>query len=101
MLADCMFSQPYQSLIETQNGCLDKSNPNSIIGSTVNWFEAPVRADICTRRFSLSFISVVSFSMNFFYFSCIVFYLSCDLAKITSEPTAYDIIEERNYPVDT
>ena len=71
-----MFSQLYQSLIESQNCYLDNSNPNSVIGSTVNQFETPVRFDISTRRFSLSFISVVNLSMRFLYFSSIVFYIS-------------------------
>ena len=76
MLADCMFSQPYWSLIESQNGCLDNSNPDSVNGSTVNKFETPFRVDISTRRFSLSFISVVNLSMTFLYFSSIVFFIS-------------------------
>ena len=46
MLLDCMFSQPYQSLIESQNCCLDNSNPNSVIGSTVSQSDTPVRVDI-------------------------------------------------------
>ena len=41
MLVDYMVSQPYWSLIESQNGCLDNSNPNSLIESTVNQFETP------------------------------------------------------------
>ena len=64
MLVDCMFSQPYRSLIESQKSGLDKSNPNSVTGSTVNQFETPVRNNISTRRFSLSFISVVDLSMR-------------------------------------
>ena len=68
MLVDCMFSQPYRSLIESQNRPLDNSNPNSVIGSTVNQFETPVRVDISTRRFSLLFISVINLSMTFFHF---------------------------------
>ena len=76
MFVDYMFSQPYRSLIESQNGCLDHSNPNSVIGSTVNQFETPVRVDISTIRFSLSFISVVNLSMAFFYFSSIEFFIS-------------------------
>ena len=73
MLVDCMFSQPYWSLIESQNGCLDNSNPNSVIGSTVNQFETPVRTGISTPRFSLSLISVVNLSMAFLYFSLLTF----------------------------
>ena len=76
MFEDCMFSQPYRSLIESQNGCLDNSNPNSVIGSTVNQFETPVRVHISTIRFSLSFISVVNLSMAFLYFSSIEFFIS-------------------------
>ena len=76
MLVDCMFSQPFRSLIESQNCCLDNSNPNSVTGSTVNQFETPVRVDISTRRFSLSFISVVNLSMTFLYFSSIDFFIS-------------------------
>ena len=68
-----MFSQPYRSLIESQNDCLDNSNPNSVIGSTVNQYETSVRVDISTRRFSLSFSSIVNLSMTFLYFSSIVF----------------------------
>ena len=68
MLVDCMFSQSYPSLIESQNCCLDNSNPNSVIGSTVNQFETPVRVDIPTRCFSLSFISVVNLLMTFHIF---------------------------------
>ena len=73
MLVDCMFSQLYQSLIESQNGCLDHSNPNSVIGSTINQFETPVRVDISARPFPLSFISVVNILMTFLYFSSIDF----------------------------
>ena len=76
MLEDCMFSQSYRSLIESQNCCLDNSNPNSVIGSTVNQFETPVRVDISTRRFSLLFFSVVKLSMTFLYFSSIDFFIS-------------------------
>ena len=79
MLKDCKFSQPYQSLIESQDGCLEKLNPNSIIESTVNQFETSVRVDICTICFSLSFIYVVNFLKKVFHFSCIVSYLSFDL----------------------
>ena len=61
------------SFIESQNGCFDNSNPNSVIGSNVNRFETPVRFDIFTRRFSLSSISVVNLSMTFLYFSPIEF----------------------------
>ena len=68
MLVDCMFSQPYRSPIKSENSCLDDSNPNSVTGSTVNQFETPVRVDISTRRFSLSFISVVNLLMTFFVF---------------------------------
>ena len=49
MLVDCMFSQPYWSLIETKNCCLDHSNTNSVIESTVSQFETPVRVKISTR----------------------------------------------------
>ena len=56
MLADCMFSQPYQNLIESQNGCLDHLNSNSLTGSAVNQFETLIRGAISARRFSLSFI---------------------------------------------
>ena len=83
MLVDCMFYQPYRSLIESQNGCLDNSNPNSVIGSTANQCENQVRVDIPIRRFSLSFISVVNLSMTFFVFffywliSVVSFFLVC------------------------
>ena len=74
-----MFSQSYRSLIDSQNGCLDNSNPNSVTGSTANQFEILVRVDISTRLFSLSFISVVNLSMTLLYFSSIAFfYLSFD-----------------------
>ena len=53
MLVDCMFSQQYQSLIEYQKGCLDNSNPNSVIESTVSQYETPLKVDISTRHFSL------------------------------------------------
>ena len=76
MLVDCIFSQPYWSLIESQNGCLDNPSLNSVIGSTVNQFGTPVTVDISTRHFSLSFISVVNFSMIFLYFSSINFFIS-------------------------
>ena len=76
MLVDCMFSQPYRSLIESQNGCLDNLNPNSVNGSTVNQFETPVRVDISTRRSFLSFIYAVNLSMSFLYFSSIDFFIS-------------------------
>ena len=49
--------------------CLDYANSNSVIGSNVNQSETPVRVDISTKRFSLSFISVVNLSMTFLYFS--------------------------------
>ena len=68
MLVDCMFSQTYRSFIESQNCYLDNSNLNSVIGSNVNQFETPVKAKISTRRFSLSFISIVNLSLTFFYF---------------------------------
>ena len=48
MLVDCKFSQTYQSLIESQNRCLDYSNPNSVIESNVNQFEATARVDVST-----------------------------------------------------
>ena len=76
MLADYMFSQSYRSLIYSQNGCLDNSNPNSVTGSTANQFETLVRVDISTRLFYLPFISVVNLSMTLLYFSSIVFFLS-------------------------
>ena len=57
MLVDCMFFQPYRSLIESQDRRLDNSNPNSVI----------------VRRFSLSFISVVNLSIMFLYFPSIYF----------------------------
>ena len=76
MLVDCIFSKPYWSLIESQNGCLDNPILNSVIGSTVNQFGTPVSVDISTRHFSLSFISVLIFSMNFLYFSSIDFFIS-------------------------
>ena len=57
MLVDCMFFQPYRSLIESQDRRLDNSNPNSVI----------------VRRFSLSFISVVNLSIMFLYFPSIHF----------------------------
>ena len=77
-----VFPTIYESLIESQDGCLEKLNPNSIIESTVNQFETLVRADICTICFSLSFISVVNFLKKVFRFSCIVSYLSFDLIDI-------------------
>ena len=43
-----MFSQPYQSLTESQNRCLDYSNPNYVIESNVNQFEATARVDVST-----------------------------------------------------
>ena len=46
MLVDFMFSQPYQSLIESQDRCLDYSNPNSVIESNLNQFETTVRVDV-------------------------------------------------------
>ena len=67
MFVDCLFAQPYQSLIESQNCCLANSNPNSVNGSTVNQLETPVRVDISTRRFSLSFTSVVNLSVTFIF----------------------------------
>ena len=67
MSVDCMFSQPYQGLIQSQNCYLDYSNLNYVNESTVNQFETPVRVDIYTKRFSLSLISVVNVSMTFFY----------------------------------
>ena len=76
MLVYCMFSQPYRSLIESQNCCLDNSNSNSVIGSVLNQTETPVGVDISTRRFSLSFISVVNLSVTFLDFSSIDFFIS-------------------------
>ena len=57
MLVDCMFSQPYQSFIKSENCWLYNSNPNFVIESTVNQFETPVRVDKSARHFSLSFFS--------------------------------------------
>ena len=48
MLVDCMFSQPYQSLTESQNRCLDYSNPNSLIENNDNQFETTARVDVST-----------------------------------------------------
>ena len=76
MLVDCMFSQLFRSLIKSQSCYIDNSNPNSVIGSTVNQFETPLRVDISTRHFSLSFISVVNLSTTFLYFSSIDFFIS-------------------------
>ena len=76
MLVDCMFSQRYGSRSESQNWCLDYSNPNSVIGSTVNQLETPVRPDISTKCFSLSFISVVNLLMMFLLFSSNDFFIS-------------------------
>ena len=77
-----MFSEPYRSLIESQNWCLDYLNPNSVIGSTVNQFETPVRADISTKRFSFPFISIANLSMMFMLFSSSdFFYLSLSLFR--------------------
>ena len=76
MLVDCIFSQQYRSLIESQNGCLDNSNPNSVTGSTVNQFETPVRVDISMGRFPLSFISSVNLSMIFLYSTSTDFFIS-------------------------
>ena len=76
MLVECMFSQLYWSLIESQDCCLDYSNPNSVSGNTVNQFETPVRVDISVKRFSLSFISVVNLSMTPFYFSSNDFFMA-------------------------
>ena len=71
MLVGSMFSQPYRSLIEYQNGSLDHSNPNSVIGSTVNQHETPLRVDISTRRFSLWFVFDDIFAFLFYW----LFYL--------------------------
>ena len=76
MLVDCIFSQPYRSLIESQNCCLNNSNPNCVTGSTVNQLETPVRVDISTRRFSLPFISDINLLMMFLYFPSIDFFIS-------------------------
>ena len=86
MLADCLFSQPFWGLFQFQNSCLDNSNPNSAIRSTVNQFETPVSFDIFTRRFSFSFISVASLSMKFLHFSSILsFFISVlSLSRLTS-----------------
>ena len=82
------------SFIESQNGCFDNSNPNSVIGSNVNRFETPVRFDIFTRRFSLSSISVVNLSMTFLYFSPIEFLSQfwVSLSSITSYAVSSDVI---------
>ena len=96
MLVDCMFSQPYWSFIEFQNGCIDNPNPNSVTASTVNQFEAPVRVDMSTRRFSLSFISVVNRSMTFLYFPSTDFFTSVlsffRLSLILSYAVSSDVI---------
>ena len=76
MLVDCMFSQRYGSRSESQNWCLDYSNPNSVIGSTVNQFQTPVTADISTKRFSLPFISLVNLLMMFLLRSFNDFFIS-------------------------
>ena len=76
MLVDCMLFQPYRSLIEFENGCLDNSNPNSVTGSIINQFETPVRVDISMGRFPLSFISSVNLSMIFLYFTSTDFFIS-------------------------
>ena len=76
MSVEYMFSQPYWSLIESQNCCLGNSNPNSVTGSTVNLFGTPVKVDIFTTSFSLSFISVVKLSMMLLLFSSIDFFVS-------------------------
>ena len=95
MLIDCMFSQLYESLIESQNCCLD-SNPNSVIGSTGNQFKTPVRVDISTRHFPLSFISVVNLLMTFSYFFPIDFFISVlsffRLSSIVSYAVSSDVI---------
>ena len=67
MLVDCMLSQPYQNLIESQNRCLDYLNPNSVIRSNVNQFETPVGVDISTKRFSFKLISVTNLLMVAFF----------------------------------
>ena len=54
-----LISQSYRSLTESQNCCLDNSNPNSVSRP-----QTPVRVDISTRRFSLSFISVADLSIT-------------------------------------
>ena len=71
-----MFSQPYRSLIESQNRCLDYSNPNSVIQSNVNQFETTVGVDISTKHFSLSLISVTNLSIVFLHFSSNHFIIS-------------------------
>ena len=76
MLVDCKFSQTYQSLIESQNRCLDYSNPNSVIQSNVNQFETPVGVDISTKHFSLSLISVTNLSIVLLHFSSNDFIIS-------------------------
>ena len=48
MLVDCMFSQPYQSLTESQKRCLDYSNPNSLIENNVKQFETTAWVDVST-----------------------------------------------------
>ena len=82
MLVDCMFFQPYQSLIESQNDCLDNSNLNSETESTLNQFESPVRADISTRPFSFSFISVANFLIALLYFSSIDIFICFEFLQI-------------------
>ena len=75
--------QPYQSLIESHNSCLDNSKSNLVIGTTVNQFETPVGVDMSTRHFSLSFIFVVNLSMTFLQFSSFdFFYLSFESLSI-------------------
>ena len=56
--------------------CLDYVNSNSVIGSNVNQSETPVRVDISTKRFPLSFIFVVNLSMTFLYFASNNFFIS-------------------------
>ena len=68
MLVDCMFSQPYQSLIESQNRCLDYLNPSYVIERNVNQFETTARVYICIKRFPLLLISVTNLSMKLFFF---------------------------------
>ena len=88
MLVDCMFSQQYRSPIKSENCCLDNLNPNSVIGRTVNQFETPVRADISTKRFSLTFISVLNLLMMFLYFSSLAswsqFWVPSDYLRLYS-----------------
>ena len=76
MLLDCMFSQPYRSLIESQFCCLDYLNPNSVFESIVT----PVRFDISKSRFPLFFTSLVNIFMTFLYFYFNHFFISVSVS---------------------